>query len=167
MLHKTATERYDKLRCVFNRLKENFNRNDLDDFIQTANSLREWIREDNTLTDHQRAALEKFVISESVDWQICNQLANQQKHVGKSNPRTKKAVATSVKVTAVEIMPNGAGVMVPTSMRVIGAGEKLTIEWNGQKESALGFVIRTFSHFHYIFEGTSIPPENVMVEILR
>ena len=36
MLHKTAQERYTKLKKVFARLKSNFNRDDLDDFIQTA-----------------------------------------------------------------------------------------------------------------------------------
>lgn len=37
----TAQERYEKLGKVFTRLKKNFNRDNLDDFIQTANSSRE------------------------------------------------------------------------------------------------------------------------------
>ena len=78
MLHTTAQERYQKLRNVFTRLKSNFNRDDLDDFIQTANSLREWIRHDATVTPEQKSHLERFVVPESVDWQICNQIANQQ-----------------------------------------------------------------------------------------
>ena len=28
---------------------------------------------------------------------------------------------------------------------------------DGERESALGFVIRTFQHFHYIFEMSPIP----------
>jgi hypothetical protein len=89
MLHRTARERYEKLRKVFTRLKRNFNRDDLDDFIQTANSLPEWIRRDATVTAEQKAALERFVVPESLDWQICNQIANQQKHVLKASPRSK------------------------------------------------------------------------------
>jgi len=81
MLHRTARERYEKLKKVFTRLMEHFNLDDLDDFIQTANSLREWIRRDGTLTQEQKAALERFVVDPSVDWQICNQIANHQKHV--------------------------------------------------------------------------------------
>jgi hypothetical protein len=46
MLHKTIEERYEKLKKVFARLMQQFNRDDLDDFVPTANSLREWIRRD-------------------------------------------------------------------------------------------------------------------------
>jgi hypothetical protein len=88
MLHKTAQEPYEKLNKVFVRLMERFNRDDLDDFIHTANSLREWIRQDGNLNQEQKAALERFVVNGSVDWQICNQLANFQKHVG-AQPRSK------------------------------------------------------------------------------
>jgi hypothetical protein len=40
MLHKTAEERYGKLKKVFARLMRQFNREDLDDFVLTASSLR-------------------------------------------------------------------------------------------------------------------------------
>jgi hypothetical protein len=159
MLHRTAQERYEKLRNVFTRLKKNFNRDDLDDFIQTANSLREWIRRDVTLTSEQKAALERFVVPESLDWQICNQIANQQKHVD-ARPRTKarQARAGSIpSVKAVRVKPGGTGFIVPPSMRVVGAGEEITIEYDGNSESALAFVVRTFRHFRYIFEVAPIP----------
>jgi len=160
MLHKTAQERYEKLRNVFARLKEHFNRDDLDDFIQTANSLREWIRRDDTLTSEQKAALERFVVPESLDWQICHQIANQQKHVD-ARPRTRarRSQAVSIPVVkAVQVKPGGTGFVVPPSMRIVGAGEEITIEFDGNRESALAFVVRTFRHFHYIFEVASVPP---------
>jgi hypothetical protein len=65
MLHKTAEDRYQKLRNVFARLKKHFNRHDLDDFIVTANSLREWIWQDATLAPEQKAHLEAFVVPEN------------------------------------------------------------------------------------------------------
>jgi hypothetical protein len=49
--------------------------------------------------------------------------------------------------------------MVPPSMRIIGAGDEITIEWNGNRESALAVTIRVFGHFHYIFEVATIPSE--------
>jgi hypothetical protein len=158
MLHTTAQERYNKLKAVFARLKSNFNRDDLDDFIQTANSLRDWIRNDATLSQDQKAHLERFVVPESVDWQICNQIANRQKHAGYAKPRTKKNTqAPSLTVKAVQIKQGGTGIRVPVSMRVIGAGEEITIECDGSRESALAFVIRVFQHFHFIFEIAPIP----------
>lgn len=41
-------------------MKDNFNRDDLDDFLQTANSLREWIKEDASLSPEQKAHLEQM-----------------------------------------------------------------------------------------------------------
>jgi len=158
MLHTTAQERYEKLRKVFARLMERFNRDDLDDFIQTANSLREWVRRDDTLTQEQKAALERFVVDESIDWQICNQVANHQKHV-RATPRSKgrRAAASIPTVKGVHVKPGGAGFVLPPSMRIIGAGDDIVIEYDGNRESALAFVIRTFRHFHYIFEVAPIP----------
>src|ERR1700683_3876547 len=123
MLHRTAQERYNKLRTVFTRLKEHFNRDDLDDFIQTANSLREWIRQDSSLTSEQKAHLESFVVPESMDWQICNQIANKQKHAGHSSRRAKKSAhRAGAIVQAVDIKQYGAGFRLPQSTRIIGAG---------------------------------------------
>jgi hypothetical protein len=161
MLHKSATERYAKLKRDFSRLMQNFNRDDLDNFVQTANSLRQWIQRDETLLAEQKAALERFVVPESLDWQICNQLANHQKH-GDSSPRHKgrgKDTAPEVRVTGIEITDGARGVHVPPSMKVVGAGEEISIEWEGRKESALAFVIRTFRHFEYIFELALLRPE--------
>lgn len=160
MLHATAQERYHKLRKVFARLKANFNRDDLDDFIQTANSLREWIRSDTTLNPEQKAHLERFVVPESVDWQICNQIANQQKHVGHAKPRTKKKnrPPPGIVVKAVQVRPDGAGFIVTASKRIVGAGEEITIEFGEHRESALAFAVRVFRHFHFIFEVAPIPP---------
>src|ERR1035438_3038626 len=86
MLHTTAHERYQKLKRVFGRLMKDFNRDDLDDFILTANSLREWIQRDPSLTAEQRAAVEAFAAPEGLDWQVCHQIANHQKHGG-AKPR--------------------------------------------------------------------------------
>src|SRR6266436_4530701 len=54
MLHRTAQERYEKLKKVFTRLMDRFSRDDLDDFIQTANSLPDWIKGDGTLSREQK-----------------------------------------------------------------------------------------------------------------
>jgi hypothetical protein len=163
MLHRTAQERYAKLKNVFTRLKNNFNRDDLDDFMQAANSLREWIELDPSMNSEQKAHLERFVTPQSVDWQICNQIANQQKHVRQANPRTKKGSQQSlptVKVKAVDFKEGGTGFIVPPSMRIIGAGEEITIEWNDTRESALAVAIRVFRHFYYIFEVATTPLQN-------
>lgn len=58
---------------------------------------------------------------------------------------------------AVLVTHGGPGVRVPPFMRVIGAGEEITIECDGGRESALAFVIRVFRHFHYIFEVAPNP----------
>jgi hypothetical protein len=159
MLHKTAQERYEKLKKVFGRLMQNFTVDDLDDFVQTANSLPEWIRPDGTLTQEQKDALERFVVDRSVDWQICHQVANHQKHVH-AKPRVRaRLAATSIPVVKdVRVKPGrGPGYAVPPSMRIFGAGDEIEIELDGNRESALGFVVRTFNHFRYIFEIARLP----------
>ncbi len=154
MLHTTALERYEKLKMVFARLMNSFNRNDLDDFIQTANSLPEWIRRDGTLSKEQKDALERFVVAPSLDWQICHQIANSQKHVKASN-RGRPTAAPVVK--SVKHKQGGCGFLELPSMRIFGAGEEILIEYDDRREPALGFVIRTFKHFHYIFEMAPVP----------
>ncbi len=169
MLHKTPLERYEKLKKVLGRLLRQFNRDDLDDFVQTANSLREWIQKDETLLPEQKAALERFVVDKSVDWQICNQLANHQKHRGAS-PRSKKrrrSTSESIpRVTAVGISAGAQGVLVSPSMQIVGAGEEIWIECAGRRESALAFAVRAFRHFHYIFEVAPIPVGERVVQDL-
>ena len=160
MLHQTSEERYKKLKRVFGRLKGNFNRDDLDDFIQTANSLREWIRSDEALSPEQHAALERFVMPESFDWQICNQIANRQKHVGRSKPRTRARARDGVpEVVAIDSRSRGRGMFNPETARIIGAGEEITIHCGDTRTSGLAFTIRVFGHFHYIFEVAPVPPE--------
>jgi hypothetical protein len=169
MLHKTTEERYEKLKKVFARLMRQFNRDDLDDFVATANSLPTWIRRDRTLTSDQKAALERFVVNESIDWQICNQLANYQKHIG-ARPRSRRRRLTLPpipRVTAVEMKPGAKGFSVPPSMQIVGAGEEISIECEGRHESALAFAIRTFRHFHYIFEVAPIPPRERVIRDLN
>jgi len=124
MLHQTAQERYQKLKMVYVRLMQRFNCNDLDDFILTANSLPEWIRQDSTLSIDQKEALEKFVVPESLDWQICHQIANAQKHA-RAKTRFKGHPAPPVVVKSVNCQPGGTGFAVPSSMRVVGAGDEL------------------------------------------
>jgi hypothetical protein len=130
----------------------------LDNFVQTANSLCDWIKRDRTLTQEQKAALERFVVPQSLDWQICNQIANSQKH-GSSDPRsvTRRDKKLVPKVRVSQVRPGGAGFAVAPSMRVFGAGDEVMLEFDGNRESALGFVIRTYQHFHYIFEMAPIP----------
>jgi hypothetical protein len=154
MLHTTAHERYQKLKRVFGRLMKNFNRDDLDEFFQTANSLREWIQRDRALTREQRKAAEAFAVPRGLDWQICHQIANHQKHASARPPKT----PTVPVVTAVKVAPNGKGFVLPPSMQVIGAGEDITVEYDDRSiESALAIAIRTFRHFHYIFEVIPLP----------
>jgi hypothetical protein len=154
MLHKTSRERYDKLKRLFHRLMNDFNRDDLDDFIATASSMPEWVRQDSTLIQEQKDALERFVVPESVDWQVCRQIANQQKH---AKPSRRSGAAPPLVVNSVQINPGGTGFFHPSSRRVIGAGQEIFVECGGSPESALAFVIRTFKHFHYIFEIAPIP----------
>ncbi len=125
MLHRTAQERYEKLKKVFARLMANFNRDDLDDYILTANSLLEWIRQAKTLTSEQRDHLESFVVPESLDWQICNQVAKAQKHE-KAQPRSKRWQSGSpvAKVKVVAVKTGGTGFFVREIGRVFDAGEK-------------------------------------------
>lgn len=174
MLHRTAQERYEKLKKVFNRLMANFNRDDLDDYVLTANSLREWIRKDSSLIPEQKAHLERFVVDKSLDWQICNQLANAQKHVH-AKPRSKARSTQVPTVTAVKVTPGGTGLVIQvrpgvtvqakpgggatvrSNLRTYGAGEEIVIVCDGQSQSALAFVIRSFQHFRYIFEVAPIP----------
>ena len=157
MLHTTAQARYDKLKRVFGRLMQNFNRDDLDEFIQTANSLREWIQRDPALTREQRKVAEAFTVDKSLDWQVCHQIANHQKHAGPKSGNPKPTKPNVPVVTAVHVKPGGKGFVLPPSLQVIGAGEDITVECEGNTESALALAIRTFRHFHYIFEVTPLP----------
>jgi hypothetical protein len=189
MLHKTAKERYEKLKRVFHRLMENFNSDDLDDYVHTANSLRGWINHDNTLMPEQKAHLSRFTVNQSLDWQICNQLANHLKH-GDSNPRLRKGKTDPIPpITSVQVKPGGTGFVIQTkpgvtiqakidggfivhpNVAVYGAGEDIVIEVDGRRESALAFVIRNFQHFHYIFELAPVPLDQRVIpdllDILR
>ena len=153
MLHKTAQERYEKLKRVFHRLMRNFNRDDLDEFISTGNSLHDWIKHDPSVTREQRSAFNAFTVPVGLDWQICHQIANRQKHV---QPRPVKNPNAPV-IKAVNAVPGGKGFVLPPSMRAIGAGEDITVEVDGATESALAFAIRAYRHFHYIFEVIQLP----------
>lgn len=166
MLHKNSRERYDKLKKVFRRLMRNFNVDDLDDFIATANSMPEWMRNDPTLIQEQRDALERLmgedVWAKSADWQICNQIANRQKH---GNPKHHGRPVPQVGEP--EITANAQpGIWLQSSARVIGAGDEIYMEYCGQRESALAFVIRLFKHFHYIFEMAETAPAQRQIPTL-
>src|ERR1019366_7502193 len=117
MLHKTSRERYDKLKKVFRRLMRNFNADDLDDFIATANSMPEWMKHDPSLIQEQRDALGRFTVDGSLDWQICNQIANRQKHV-----RPQRMGGPALRVNSVQVNRGGRGVLLQSTqaMRVIG-----------------------------------------------
>jgi hypothetical protein len=42
-------------------------------------------------------------------------------------------------------------------MLVIGTGENIIVECDGNTESAPAFAIRTFRHYHHIFEVIPLP----------
>jgi hypothetical protein len=66
-------------------------------------------------------------------------------------------VRCAIVLTAVSVVPGGKGFLLPPSMRVIGAGEYITVECDGNTESALALAIRTFRHYHHIFEVIPLP----------
>jgi hypothetical protein len=150
LLHKTSHERYEKLKREFHALMEHFSADGLDNFIATANSLRDWIRADAGLSREQKEHLEHFVSIPSLDWLICNEIANRQKHP--KPDRSGKAVIKDVKSTS-----GGAGFAMLPHMRIFGAGENISVELEGRTESAVAVVIRIFCHFHYIFEVAPLP----------
>jgi hypothetical protein len=153
MLHKTSQERYGKLKKVFHRLKRNFNADDLEEFVLTANSLREWILQDPALSQEQKNHVQRFTVPQSLDWQICHEIANVQKHGKQNNHGNTPTLVKSVQVET----GMGTGFAVPPTMRIVGAGDKITFKCGDREESALAFVVRTFKHFHYIFEIAPIP----------
>jgi hypothetical protein len=155
MLHRTSSERYEKLKMHFRRLMQNFNVDDLEDFILTVNSMPVWMENDPSLVQEQRDALARFTVDGSLDWQICNQIANRQKHV-----RPQRQGGPALRVNSVRVNRGGRGILLRSapSARVIGAGEEISVDYSGTQESALAFVIRTFRHFHYMYEMASIPP---------
>ena len=91
----------------------------------------------------------------SLDWQICHQIADRQKHVKPARPG-----GPALRVNSVNINRSGRGILLQStrSARVIGAGENISVDYSGFQESALAFVIRTFKHFHYMYEMAPIPP---------
>lgn len=164
MLHKNSRGRYDKLKRVFRRLMRDFNVDDLDDFIAVANSMPVWMKNDPALIQEQRDHLEllmgKEVWANIVDWQICNQIANRQKHVGAQNHGRLVPV-----VGEPQIVPD-RGIYLPSAARVIGAGQEMYVEFCGQRQSIRAFVIRIFKHFHYIFEMAATPPAQRQIPTL-
>jgi hypothetical protein len=158
MLHKTSQERYAKLHAQFLRLMRHFDKEGLDDFIQTANSLRDWIERDATLSQHQKDEIKRFAVHNGIDSQICNQIANAQKHGGQASHRGKAKNAPSLLVKNARITKGGSSGFVFPQMkaRTFGAGDEIVIEYecDGKQntESALSVVFRTFHFFYYIFE---------------
>jgi hypothetical protein len=148
MLHLTAEERYKKLKKVYRRLLfENFNRDDLDDFIQVANALPECVELDPATSNAQKEHAKR--LRPGMDWIICKQIANQQKHFkpdarsGPKQPRLK----------SVQRNFGATGFLDSSRMTVLGAGEQILMELNnGIEEDALAMVYRMFRHYEYIFE---------------
>jgi hypothetical protein len=158
MLHKTSRERYEKLHAQFLRLMKHFDREGLDDFIQTANSLRGWIPQDASLSQHQKDEIERFAVPSGMDWQICHQIANSQKHGGRASHRGKAKNAPRLVVKDAHIKKGGSvGFVFPEmTMRTFGLGDDIMVEYecDGKRatESALAVVFRTFQFFYYVFE---------------
>jgi hypothetical protein len=135
-----------------------FDMDGFDDFVQTANSLRDWILQDTTLTQHQRDEIKRFTVPNGIDWQICNQIANSQKHGGRVEFRGKSKNAPKLVVKDARITKGGnTGFVFPEmKTRVFAAGDEIKIDYecDGKRgtESALSVVFRTFQFFYYIFE---------------
>lgn len=161
MLHLTAQERYQKLKRVFARLMYHFTQDDLDDFIQVANSLDDWIKKDPVISKDQRRLLHKFVVPKSIDWQTCHQVANAQKHMtGKPPPQPGAPIIKAIHCQ----IGASRGVIHHHSGRLVGVGDEITIEYaDGSSDSALAFVIRTFKHLHFIFEIEPVPLEQRII----
>jgi hypothetical protein len=162
LLHKNSRERYDRLKVQFRRLMRNFNHDDLEDFILTASSMPEWMKDDPSMVQEQRDGIGRFTLPESLDWQICRQIANRQKH----GPKTGGA---RLGVKSVSAKPSGPGVFLQSgrTARIIGAGEDISIDYDGTQQSALAFVIRTMKHYHYMFEMAPIPPAQRQIPTLE
>jgi hypothetical protein len=161
MLHKNSRERYEKLKKEFRRLMQNFNVDDLDNFIATANSMPEWMKNDAALIQEQRDHLARFTVDGSLDWQLCNQIANRQKHVKPRNHGHRAPL-----VGEPQISHGGRGIWLQSSARIIGVGDEVYVEYCGSRESALAFVIRTFKHFHYMFEMAATAPAQRQIPTL-
>jgi hypothetical protein len=161
MLHKTSLERYEKLKRKFRCLMRKFNHDDLEDFILTANSMSEWMERDPSLVQEQRDAIARFKVPESLDWQICRQIANRQKHGPKPG-------GSGLGVNSVSVKPSGPGLLLQSGKtpRIIGAGEDIAIDYGGTQQSALAFAIRTMKHYHYMFEMAPIPPAQRQIPTL-
>ena len=162
MFHKTANERYEKLKRVFHRLMQDFSVDDLDDYIAVLNSLTQFIKQDPAMSGDQKLALDQFMARDDsgefvgVDWQICREIANRQKHF--AAPRDHKPFVQSLTAKT-----GGTGFAVPPMMQVYGSGQEVFFECGSGKESGMAFVIRTFRTFHYIFEVARIPvPERTL-----
>ena len=149
VLHPTARERFEKLKRVYHRLlDEDFNRHDLDDFIHTAGSLPGCIERDPTTSKAQKNEAKRMC--PGLDWKICNQIANQQKHF---KPATRCGAEPAL-VKSVQVKPGAAGFLDLSRRRVIEAGEEIRMEHpDGSKTDAVGTVYRMFRHFEYIFEN--------------
>ena len=117
MLHKNSRERYEKQKRVFRRLMRNFNVDDLDDFIATANSMPQWMKNDPSLVQEQRDAIAWFTVDGSIDWQICNQVANRQKHV-----KAQRAGRPALGVNSVQVNPGARGILLQSPQSTPGTG---------------------------------------------
>lgn len=158
MLHTSAQERYEKLKRLFRRLMADFNRDDLDDFILTANSLPEWIKHDAGMSQEQKDCIHRFMVPEGIDWRICHETANRQKH--------SKVQRGGTLVRSAKVESGGRGFLLGETMEVLAAGEEIMFECSWGRESASAFVIRTFRQFHYIFELQPIAPADRTVPSL-
>jgi hypothetical protein len=88
-------------------------------------------------------------------------LQNRQKHV-----KPKHHGCRVPRVGEPEISPGGPGIMLQSSARIIGAGAEICVEYCGQRQSALAFVLRLFKHFHYMFEMAETAPAQRQIPTL-
>src|SRR6202012_5419522 len=111
---------------------------------------------DAPLDKHQKDEIARFTVPNGIDWQICNQIANSQKHGGRASHRCNAKNAPRLLVKDTRIIKGGsAGVVFPQmKARTFGAGDEIMIEYecDGKRgtESAFAVVVRTFQFFYYI-----------------
>jgi hypothetical protein len=148
MLHPTSYDRYEKLKMVYGRLQcQNFNRHDLDDYIQIVNALPSCIEQDPVASPAQK--LEAKRLYPDMDWQICRQIANQQKHF----KRETRSGAEPQLVKSVAIKSGAPGMFHAASGTIWARGESIVIDLpDGRKRDAFSTVYRMFRFFEYIFE---------------
>ena len=142
-------------------MRGDFNRDGLDDFIQVANALPGCIAQDPSASPEQK--IEAARLHVDLDYCICNEVANQQKHFGRHTRSGSKPAL----VKAVRITPGARGFLDPSRSFFLGAGESIRFElFDGQCRDATAIVYRMTSFFRYVFEILPQPQSPIAITTL-